>query len=132
MSTRVYLGTTLADLAAMRSAAAVPPGSGHAVTPWLRDQWPDGTEEEREYAVLMAAAEESAELQADGPVRRVVVVVEASAVEAEAGSTAVRTTAATPWRHVAAVHADAAEIAPGRASADLGWYAVQELDTLLL
>lgn len=131
---RVWLPATVALLAQWWEGGAVPPGAGHAVTPALRQEWPDAGEEEWEYAVLLAAADESAAMLS-APGRRVVVVVEAAAVEPGEGSR-VRLVDAVPWRRVAAVHADPAgvEVAPAtdvEDAPDLCWYAAQEVPDIL-
>ncbi|MBD8868739.1 DUF6912 family protein [Nocardioides donggukensis] len=111
---RVYVATTLADLAGHVAAGAVPPGAERFVP----------ADVEAEYDALMAAAEASAALLA-GPGRRVVVVADVAG-EAEAD-------AAIPLRRVVAVHADAETLADPAAHPedDLGWYATQEIPGLL-
>lgn len=69
MSTRVFVPLTLADLRTLDRDGVLPPPAGgvrqaHALTPALRDSWPDGDEEEWEYAALLTAAQESLELVA--------------------------------------------------------------------
>lgn len=101
--------------------------------PRLVEQWgADGPEvrdavvaeddgEETEYAALMTAADASAELLVglpDGRRRRVVVVVETVADDANAA-----------WRDVVAVHVDDRDDA--RPDDDLAWFASQEIDDLL-
>jgi hypothetical protein len=80
----------------------------------------DGDSEEQEYAALMAAAADSAELL-DGAGRRVVVVADVADPDG-----------AVPLRDVVAVHADP-EDRPADADPDedLAWYATQEMDSLL-
>ena len=80
----------------------------------------DGDSEEQEYAALMAAAAESAELLR-GAGRRVVVVADVADPDG-----------AVPLRDVVAVHADPADrAADADPDEDLGWYATQEIDALL-
>jgi hypothetical protein len=109
---RIYLATTLTGLARLRDDRSLPAGAERYVA--------DGDSEEQEYAALMAAAADSAELL-DGPGRRVVVVADVADPDG-----------AVPLRDVGAVHADP-EDRPAGADPDeeLGWYAVQELDQLL-
>jgi hypothetical protein len=110
--TRVYVPTTLAGLARLRDDGSLPASAERYVA--------DGDTEEQEYAALMAAAADSADLL-DGPGRRVVVVADVADADG-----------AVPLRDVVAVHADP-EDRPGGADPDddLGWYASQELDALL-
>ncbi|HET8560036.1 MAG TPA: hypothetical protein VFL69_05920 [Marmoricola sp.] len=127
---RVWLPATTELLARWREDREVPPRSGYAVTPELRQAWPDGGEEEWEYAVLLDAADDAAAMLT-APGRRVVVVVDAATVEPEGGSR-VRVVQPVPWRRLAAVHADPAgvEVDPGASAEDapeLCWFAVQEV-----
>jgi hypothetical protein len=102
----------MAGLARLRDERSLPAGAERYVA--------DGDSEEQEYAALMAAAAESAELL-DGPGRRVVVVAEVADPDG-----------AVPLRNVVAVHADPDERPAGAdPDDDLGWYATQELDQLL-
>jgi hypothetical protein len=80
----------------------------------------DGESEEQEYAALMAAAADSADL-AGGAGRRVVVVADVADPDG-----------AVPLRDVVAVHADPTPRPAGAdPDDDLGWYATQEIDGLL-
>ena len=107
--TRVYLPTTVAELAGFAAAGAVPAGADRFVA--------DGDEEQDEYLALMSAADACPE-----PRRRVVVV-------AEAGGDV---DGALAWREVVAVHADPVErAADAGADDDLAWFAVQEVGTEL-
>ncbi|HEY6934571.1 MAG TPA: hypothetical protein VI452_14320 [Marmoricola sp.] len=134
MSTRVWLPAIVDDLRQWWTDREVPPVAGHAVTRAVQESWPEAAEEEWEYAVLLAAADDAAAmLPAPGP--RVVVVVEADGVEPGEGS-AVRLTAPVPWRRLAAVLADPPGTqvpanAPADELPDLGWYAVQEVPALV-
>lgn len=135
MSRRVWLATTVEGLGSWLQAGQVPIAEGHAVTAALRAAWPDGNDEDWEYAVLLAAAEEAAALLL-APGRRVVVVVEAASVTEKDG-TSVTLDQPEAWRRVVAVHADPPDArVPPRAAAedqpDLGWYAVQEVPQLLI
>ena len=109
---RIYLPTTTAGLARLREEGSLPAGVERYVA--------DGDSEEQEYAALMAAAADSAQLL-DGPGRRVVVVADVADPDG-----------AVPLRDVVAVHADPAD-RPVDADPDddLGWYATQEIDALL-
>lgn len=110
--TRVYVPTTLAGLARLRDDGSLPASAERYVA--------DGDTEEQEYAALMAAAADSADLL-DGPGRRVVVVADVADADG-----------AVPLRDVVAVHADPEDRPAGAdPDDDLGWYASQELDALL-
>ena len=109
---RVYVPTTLAGLARLRDEGALPASSERYVA--------DGDSEEDEYAALMAAAVDAADLL-EGAGRRVVVVAEVADPDGD-----------VLLRDVAALHADP-EDRPADADPedDLAWYATQELDQLL-
>ena len=107
MSTRVYVPTTLADLADHVAAGEVPAAVERFVAP-------DETEE-GEYAALTEAALASGEL---GPGRRVVLVAEVADPDA-----------AVPLAQLVAVHVDIdADPDPEE---DLAWFATQEIPHLL-
>jgi len=109
---RIYLPTTTAGLARLREEGSLPAGVERYVA--------DGDSEEQEYAALMAAAADSAQLL-DGPGRRVVVVADVADPDG-----------AVPLRDVVALHADPDERRAGAdPEEDLGWYATQEIDALL-
>jgi hypothetical protein len=109
---RVYVPTTLTGLARLRDDGSLPASVERYVA--------DGDSEEQEYAALMAAAAEAAELL-DGPGRRVVVVADVADPDA-----------AVLLRDVVAVHADPADRPAGAdPDEDLGWYATQEIDAVL-
>lgn len=134
MSTRVWVPATIRLLAAWFGAREVPAGRGHAVTAELRGAWPDAGEEEWEYSVLLAAADDAAGML-DEPGRRVVLVLETDDVAEREGTTVVYARP-VPWRRVAAVLADApdAGVSPCASAgdeADLGWYGAQEVPDLL-
>ena len=110
---RLYVPTTLADLAAAYAAGSLPADPDAVVS--------EGDSEEDEYAALMTAADLSAARLgglADGVRRRVVVVAEAPGDHV-----------AVPLKDVAAVHADTADDAGP--DDDLAWYATQEIPHLL-
>lgn len=128
MITRVYLPVTLDALASYARAGEVGPApvAGHAVTDDLREAWPEGADEEWEYAALSAAAE------ACTGSRRVVLVADApDVVRAHPDDpTAVTVDASFPMRLVAAVHADLTD-ADAEAGQELCWFAAQEIPDLL-
>ena len=110
---RLYLATTLPDLAAAYAAGSLAADSDAVLS--------EGETEEDEYAALMTAADLSAERLgglADGLRRRVVVVAEAPGEDD-----------AVPLKDVVAVHADTVDDADP--DDDLAWYATQELGSLL-
>ncbi len=109
---RVYLPTTLGGLARLRDDGSLPASAERYVA--------DGDSEEQEYAALLAAAAESAEL-VGGPGRRVVVVADVPDPDGEVA-----------LRDVVAVHADPVDRPAGAdPDEDLGWYATQEIDAIL-
>ncbi len=157
MSTRVYLGSTVALLARHLGEGGVGPAPfrAHAVTPELETAWPEASEEEWEYVALVAAAEDSlALLTHDDVPRRVVLVLDVETVlpgEDSGSATSVEVPDVVPFRLAAAVHVDDAEAAGAVADAraalaqgadatavlercldhELGWYATQEVGALL-
>ncbi len=109
---RIYLPTTLDGLARLRDDGSLPASAERYVA--------GGDSEEQEYAALVAAAVESAELLA-GAGRRVVVVADVADPDGD-----------VPLRDVVAIHADPEERPAGAdPEDDLGWYATQEIDVLL-
>ena len=133
MSVRVYVPVTSSSLAALVADGRLDgPLRAHAVTPALREGWPDADEESWEYAALMAAAGSSAELRgsADRP-RRMVVAADVPSCEPVDGQdpTAVVVPTDLPWRTVAAAHVDTTDQAPE--DDDLAWFATQEIPDLL-
>lgn len=140
MTVRVYVPATLGALARLLEEGGIGPSPvpGHAVTGWLREAWPEASEEEWAYAALMAAADDSAVLLTNPPAdgqrpRRVVVVAEVARVTEDRESTAVSVDAAIAMRLVQAFHADTEDVDPAvpEALGDLGWFAVQEIPDLL-
>jgi len=76
---RVYLAATIPLLAQLERDGRFEPAEGYAVTPSLREWYPEGDEEELEYAALTAAARGSLRLLAgrpDAARRRVVVAAD--------------------------------------------------------
>jgi len=109
---RIYLPSTLDGLRRLRDDGSLPASAERYVA--------DGDAEEQEYAALMAAAAESAELLG-GAGRRVVVVADLPDPDGD-----------VPLRDVVAVHADPANRpADADPDEDLAWFAVQEVDQLL-
>ena len=110
--TRVYVPTTLADLAGYLAAGSVPADAERYVA---QDE-----SEESEYDALAAAAEDAGALL-PGVGRRVVVVAEVADPDA-----------AFEVARIEAVHADTAPVDPADPRLpDLGWYATQEIEDLL-
>lgn len=112
MSVRVYVPTTLADLARFHRSGEIPAGTDRVVA--------GSEDEDGEYAALVEAAAASALLGAADR-RRVVVVAETSAAD---GTVAMR--------DVVAVHCDP-EPRPADADPedDLAWFATQEIPDLI-
>lgn len=133
MNVRVYLPLTRSELATAVAARRVAtPTTAHAVTDELRAAWPDGDEEQWEYAALMAAAADARPLAtAAGERRRTVLAADVDAVmpDPHSGPTGVRLTGPVPWTRVAAVHVDVADDADD--DEDLAWFATQEIPGLL-
>lgn len=158
---RVYLPTTLRDLATALDSGEVTAPVGYAVTPALREWYTEGDTEELEYVATTAAARACLRLLAGGgtPDRRVVLaadVADAAARPApEAGRAAVRLGAPVPVARLVSalvddadavddVHRAVAVLAAADAGDEdaqlaiddledheLGWYAVQELGVLV-
>ena len=156
MSIRVYLPATLPLLRDWVTAGEVPAGrTAHAVTERLRAEYPEGGDEEWEYAALTSAAQEAVGLlDASAVPRRLVLAVDVPEVQPAAGddATAVGLPGPVGMRDVAAVHVDSADAEPAVAAArdawhaaaedrdaaaercldhELGWYAGQEIDEVL-
>jgi hypothetical protein len=109
---RVYVPTTVAGLARLQADGSLPASVERYAA--------EGDSEELEYAALMAAAADAADLL-DGPGRRVVVVAELADPDG-----------VVPLRDVVAVHADPVDRPVGAdRDEDLGWYATQEIGSLL-
>jgi len=70
MSARVYVATTWTGLQQIVTADGIGPAPffGHAVTRALRAAWPDGEDEELEYAATSAAAAFISTMSRRGPV----------------------------------------------------------------
>jgi hypothetical protein len=106
---RVYVPTTLGELAAYVDHGYIPDSAERFVPP--------GEDEESEYAALEAAAEAS-EALLRGPGRRVVVVADVNDVD---GPVAMEL--------VVAVHADTDD--EHEPDDDLAWFATQEIQYLI-
>ena len=157
MSTRVYIPSTTGRLQELLVSGGLGPTPvhAHAVTREARAVLADVGEEEQEYAVLTAAAQESLGLlSAEERPRRVVVVAEAETV-VEAEGSRVELHEVVPLRHVVAVHADSEDAEGDVAAArdawvdaqagdeaaqgavdrceghELGWFATQEMGALV-
>ena len=162
--TRAYVPSTLTALRDLVAGGGIGPAPvrAHAVTEALRADYPDGTEEDWEYAALSAAARDSLGLLTDDdPPRRVVVAVDAGAVDPvqaagePADPTLVELREVVPARAIAAVHVDSADAEQAVAASrtawadaengdpaavalvercldhELGWFATQEIGVLL-
>ena len=64
---RVYLPSTLSDLAVILRARQIEPGTAYAVTPALREAYASGDQEELEYVALTQGARASLRLLAADP-----------------------------------------------------------------
>jgi hypothetical protein len=122
---RIYLPSTLADLAAVHVSGVLPaPSPAHAVTGAVREWYVEGDTEELEYVALTEAAEASLRRLADDPDlprRRVVVAADVPDghvrdVADERYRSAVLVTADVPVSAVASVHVD--EVAAERRVAE--------------
>lgn len=156
---RAYVPSTLGQLAGIIGSGGIGPVPvrAHAVTEDLREGLPDGDDEEWEYVALSAAAQDSIGLLEEEDVqRRVVIAVDVSSVvPSDSSATAVEIHEVVPARKIAAVHVDSQDAeddvraarqawvasTAGDASAsevvercldhELGWFATQEIASLL-
>jgi len=115
---RVYVGTTLEQLQALRDKGFEPPVRAHAVTPSLREWYVEGDQEELEYAAFLDAARDSLQLlaapTAPSSGRRVVVAADVpdDQVHHEPGTledsqrSAVRLDQSLSAEHAASIHVD--------------------------
>jgi hypothetical protein len=160
VTTRVYVPSSWAGLRDLVASDGIGPAPflAHAVTEGLRADYPDGDEEEWEYAAAAAASRSSLSLiREEDPPRRVVVAADVETVSpAETEDpTVVEVGEVVPFRRIAAVLVDLDEAASDvRAAADrypdaiegdadaegvveasldheLAWYAAQEIGDLL-
>lgn len=136
MTVRVYVPLTRAGLAAVVADGRLPgPFRAHAVTEPLVAEWPDGDDEELEYAAMAAAGDASWAIRGpDDPPRRYVLagdVPDAVAVEGE-DLTLVDVAADLPWKRVSSAHVDAHDIAEADIEdTDLAWFATQEIASIV-
>ncbi|NYG60329.1 hypothetical protein BJ980_003252 [Nocardioides daedukensis] len=140
MSTRIYLPLTSTGLAALVAEARIDgPLQAHAVTEALAEEWPEGDQEEWEYAALAAAADTSWTLRtsADTPRRHVLAVDVADDAVTPAASddvTAVNLSHEVVWKNIGALHMDTEDLAgaPTQDGYDpeLAWFATQEIADL--
>lgn len=160
MSTRVYVPSSPRRLHDLLVSGGLGPAPllAHAVTERLRATFPDAGEEEWEYAALTAAAQDSVGLIAEGErPRRVVVVAETGTATpvADSDDSLVKVGEVIALARVVAVHVDSEDAADAVSSArrvwasaedgdpaaqealdrcldhELGWYATQEIGTLV-
>ena len=134
--TRCYLAADRHLLSQIIDAHEVGLTEAHGVTDWLREEWSDAGEEDLEYAALMAAASESAELirQRSGSVtgHRIVFVVDAYVESQSDDSTRLMIQTPVPWNRILAFQADPDPIRlSDEAEIDIGWFANQESIPLL-
>lgn len=158
--TRVYVPSSFAGLRALVTADGIGPAPflAHAVTDELRRAFPEGGDEELEYAAAAAASRTSLGLLGEGDARRRVVVaadVETVTRIPDDDPTVVEVGEVVPFRRIAALLVDTADAEDdvtaaarvwaaaeaGDAGAEevvqrcldheLGWYASQEIGDLL-
>ncbi|WP_220699211.1 DUF6912 family protein [Nocardioides cavernaquae] len=136
MTVRVYVPLTRAGLAAVVADGRLPgPFRAHAVTESLVAEWPDGDDEELEYAAMAAAGDASWAIRGpDDPPRRYVLagdVPDAVPVDGE-DLTLVDVAADLPWKRVSSAHVDAHDIAEADIEdTDLAWFATQEIASIV-
>jgi hypothetical protein len=130
---RVYVPSSRALLRELLVSGGIGPVPivAHAVTPDLREALSELGEEELEYAVLTAAAQDSLGMigEEDDP-RRVVVVAEAESAHPAAGDdeSLVELDQVVPLRRVVSVHVDDDAAADDVAAARLAWKAAEDGD----
>ena len=158
---RVYVPGTVPLLRQWLAEGQAPAGLAWAVSPALREWYREGDEEEMEYVAQLAAGRSSLDLLAEDPAaprRRVVIAADApdldvtptngprgqvavgvplpcsrwaSALVDDPEAEPVVAAAVDALPAAAAGDDDAAFTLDEAAAAELGWYAVQELDELL-
>ena len=123
---RIYLSSTLADLASGLAAGALGAAgaTAFAVTPTLRADYEGADEEELEYLAMLDAGRGSLRLisQQDPATRKALRVVVAADVDGaipreDLDRAAVRLTYPVAWKQVASVHLDGADAAEAVAAA---------------
>jgi hypothetical protein len=115
---RIYVGTALQQLQALRDKGIQPPVRAHAVTPSLREWYVEGDQDELEYAASVDAARDSLQLLAaagsEAARRRVVVAADVPdalvhhepATLEDSGRSAVRLDQSLDLEHVVSIHVD--------------------------
>lgn len=139
MTTRVYLPVLLTELVALRdTGVAAAPHLVHAVTEELRSAWPEGGDDQWEYAALLAAAESCRALWTPpSPRCRIAIAADVDAVSLapgepganEADPTLARIDTELRLAQVAAIHVDLTEGADEDEA--MAWFATQELDEVI-
>lgn len=123
MTIRVYIPLTSAGLAGLVAEGRIPgPVDAHA---------PEGDDEGLEYDALMAAADASWSMRADGDLaRRYVVAADVGEVRPGDGGepTSVSLEHDVTWKNIASAHVDTEDY-PGD-DRDLAWFATQEISDL--
>ena len=150
---RVYLPLTTGLLARALGQGGFDPGPARAVGPGVAEALGTGDEEELEYAVAQAAAQDALPLltDEDRPLRLVAALEVDRAERVPGEDPSLVTVAELPLRRLAAVLADSSDAADDVAAAraalaagaeeddeavercgghELGWYAVHELELL--
>ncbi|GAA2725926.1 DUF6912 family protein [Cellulomonas aerilata] len=148
---RIYLPVTLLDVDLAGTSGAVEVERAHAVTPALRELFPDEDDEGLEYAAQLAAADDSLELlgrTADAPRLRAVLSADvddaAVTVLDEDVPSVVALSAPVPWTAVVCALVDEPAAADDVVAAltqdeeaverlddrDLLWYDATELQTI--
>ena len=151
---RIYLPVTLLDVDSADPAGDLEVPRAHAVTPALRELFPDEDDEGLEYAAQLAAADDSLERLEDTPAAPRLRVVLAADVDADAVTdlgesddevpSAVALRAPVPWGAVVSAHVDEPAAADDVAEAltgdddavdrlderDLLWYDATELHAI--
>jgi hypothetical protein len=134
VSTRVYIASSTGRLADLLVSGGLGPAPilAHAVTEELREALHEVGEEEWEYDALVAAAQDSLGVlgKGDRPLR-VVVVAEADSVTpvAQGEESLVEIDAVVPLAKIVAVHVDSEDATAAVAEARDAWAAAQEGDT---
>ncbi|MDT9591981.1 hypothetical protein RDV89_02815 [Nocardioides zeae] len=153
MSVRVYVPVTSSGLAAVVADGRLAgPFRAHAVTPALAEAWPEGEDEEWEYAAQAAAGVASLAARGEGDrPRRLVLAVDvpdAQPAGTDDEPTLVEVAADVPWKRIASAHVDVADLPDAVVAAyldqdadadlpdevdgveidhDLAWFATQEI-----
>ena len=146
---RVFIPSTLEELAAFREAGEVGPAPfGAHCAEMLRNDFPDVNEEELEYAAMVAASIDSLRrIGSDGRPARVVIAADVPTYSEDGPESEVAVTANVSWADVASVHVDTSEARAAVVAAlqgpedealldrvlehELAWFARQEVDELL-